>query len=548
MRLLVSRPGLLGPVISDPVQAFAVGVMLLAGLVLLAACTNLASLLAVRSADRHRELAVRISIGASRGRIARQLVTESIPIALLGGVFGCGIAVALLNALTRWRVSGRDFPVQFDVTADWRVFLFAFLVALAICICLAIAPARRAWRTDPYQRLTAPDGPHRRWAVRDVVLAGQIALCCILVTASFVSLRGLVESLTMPLGIDPRGVATAAFDLGPAGYQGPQVQAFQQKALERIERIPGVTSAAFSDTIPLYMDQSDVQVYSGDITDLRPANAKRTYYYVVSPGFFRTVGTRLIAGRDFTWNDKVNTPPAAIVNETFARRILGGTDKVGGFFRNGALVQVVGIVQDGKYQGLAEEASPALFVPILQHPDRSVILIARTMRTERQVAAEMRSAVQDLDARLPVYSTASLNELLSFSYLPVRAAVISLGAFGLLATLLSITGIYGVAAYNVSRRQREIAIRVAIGARWYQVLHQILGRTGIFVSTGCLAGLVLGMGASRLLASIVYQATPRDPWVIIAVVLTMGAIGLAAAYRPARRALMLDPAEVLRQD
>jgi ABC-type antimicrobial peptide transport system permease subunit len=236
------------------------------------------------------------------------------------------------------------------------------------------------------------------------------------------------------------------------------------------------------------------------------------------------------------------------VNETFARRILGGTDKVGGFFRNGALVQVVGIVQDGKYQGLAEEASPALFVPILQHPDRSVILIARTMRTERQVAAEMRSAVQDLDARLPVYSTASLNELLSFTYLPVRAAVISLGAFGLLAILLSITGIYGVAAYNVSRRQREIAIRVAIGARWYQVLHQILGRTGIFVSTGCLAGLVLGMGASRLLASIVYQATPRDPLVIIAVVLTMGAIGLAAAYRPARRALMLDPAEVLRQD
>src|SRR5215469_1015462 len=224
MRLLVSRPGLLGPVISDPVRSFATGVMLLAGLVLLAACTNLASLLAVRSADRHRELAIRISIGASRGRIARQLVTESIPIALLGGGLGCCIAVTLLNALARWRVS-LDFPVQFDVTADWRVFLFAFLAAIAICICLAIAPARRAWRTDPYQRLKAPDGVRRRWAFRDVVLAGQIALCCVLVTASFVSLRGLVESLTMPLGIEPRGVAAAAFDLGPAGYKGLQVPA-----------------------------------------------------------------------------------------------------------------------------------------------------------------------------------------------------------------------------------------------------------------------------------------------------------------------------------
>jgi predicted permease len=380
------------------------------------------------------------------------------------------------------------------------------------------------------------------------VLAAQIALCCILVTASFVSLRGLVESLTMPLGIEPRGVAAAAFDLGPAGYQGPQVPAFQQKALEFIERIPGVTSAAFSDTIPLYMDQSDVVVYSSDTTDLRPKNAKRTYHYVVSPGFFHTVGTKLIAGRDFTWHDKANTPPVAIVNQTFAKQILGGTDRVGSFFRNGPLVHVVGIVEDGKYQGLAEEARPALFVPIMQHPEASVIFIARTTRAERPVGAEMRRVVQDLDPRLPVYSTASLNELLSFTYLPVHAAVISLGAFGLLAILLSITGIYGVAAYNVSRRQREIAIRVAIGGRRYHVVRQILGRTGIFVSIGCLAGLALGMGASRLLENIVYQATPRDPLVIIAVVLTMGAVGIAAAYRPARRALTLDPAEVLRQD
>lgn len=547
MRLTVSRPGLLGPALSNPVHAFAVGVMLLAGLVLLAACTNLASMLAVRTADRHRELAVRISIGASRRRIARQLVTESIPIALIGGGLGCCIAVALLHTLARLRLS-MDFPIQFDVTADWRVFLFALLAALATCICLAIAPARRAWRTDPYQRLKAPDGRRRRWAVRDVVLASQIALCCILVTASFVSLRGLVESLTMPLGIQPRGVAAAGFDLLPAGYRGPQVQAFQKKALEAVERIPGVTSAAFSDTIPLYMDQSDIIVYSAGTTDFRPANAKRTYYYQVSPGLFRTVGTKLIAGRDFNWDDKMNTPPVAIVNESFAKRILGGTDKVGSFFRNGPLVQVVGIVEDGKYQGLAEEPFPALFVPILQHPNSSVILTARTERPAQQVPADMRRVVQNLDPRLPVYSTGSLNELLSFTYLPVRAAVISLGVFGVLAILLSITGIYGIASHNVSRRQREIAIRVAIGARRYQVVRQILGHTVMFVSAGCLAGLVLGIAASRLLASIVYEATSRDPLVIIAVIFTMGAIGIAAAYQPARRALVLDPAEVLRQE
>ncbi len=547
LRLSVSRAGLLGPGIRDPVRAFAAGVMLLAGLVLLAACTNLASLLAVRSADRHRELAIRISIGASRGRIARQFVTESIPIALLGAGSGCAIAVVLLNVLARWRVSP-DFPVQFNVTADWRVFVFSFAAAIATCVCMAIAPARHAWRTDPYQRLRAPDGIHRRWALRDLVLAGQIALCCILVTASFVSLRGLMESLTMPLGIEPRGAAATAFDLGPAGYEGDAAQAFQQRALEAIERIPGVTSAALCDTMPLYMDQSDVEVYPNGTTDLRPANGKQAYYYVVSPAFFRTVGTRLIRGRDFTWRDQANTPPVAIVNETFARQILGGTDRVGSFFQNGPLVQVVGIVEDGKYQSLAEAARPAVFVPMLQHPNTSAIAIARTTRAERQVAAEMRSAVQNLDPRIPVYDTVGLSDLLGFSYLPVRVAVTSLGAFGLLAILLSITGIYGVAAYNVSRRQREIAIRTAVGARRYHVVRQILGRTGAFVSIGCGAGLALGMAASRVLGSIVYQATPRDPWVIIAVVLTMGAAGIGAGYRPARRALMLDPAEVLRQD
>jgi predicted permease len=521
--------------------------MLLAGLVLLAACTNLAGLLAVRSADRQRELAIRASIGAGRGRIVRQLITESVPFALLGGALGCGIAIVLLEVLTRLRVS-LDFPVHFDVTADWRVFLFALTATLLTAICLAIAPARRAWSLDPNQRLKGPDSPRRRWAARDLVLAAQIGLCCVLVTASMVSVRGLMNSLTMPLGIQPAGVAAAAYDVGPAGYKGPQVRVFQEQALASVERIPGVESAAFSNTIPLYMDQSDIIVYSKETTDLRPANAKRTYYYVVSPGFFRTVGTKLIAGRDFTPDDRRNAPPVAIVNETFARQILGGTDKVGSYFRNGPLVQVVGIVEDGKYQGLAEEPWPALFVPILQNPDTSVILTARTARPERQVAAEMRKTIQQLDPRLPVYSTASLSDLLSFTFLPVRAAVIALGVFGALAILLSVTGIYGVAAYSVSRRQREIGIRVAAGARPAQVLRQILTRTAVFVAIGCLGGLLLGLGTARLLAAIVYEASPRDPVVIMAVVLTMAAAGITAGYFPARRALKLDPVQVLRQD
>jgi predicted permease len=549
MRIVVARPGLLGPALGDPVWEFATGVMLLAGLVVLAACTNLAGLFAVRSADRHREIAIRISIGASRARITRQLVTEAFPIAILGGAAGFAIAAGLLTALTQWRLSA-DIPVQFDVAAGWRAFLFAFVVAFLSGILFGIAPAHQAWKTDPNQGLkgSGAGGTRRAQTFRELVLAAQVTVCCVLITASFVSLRGLAASLTMPLGIEPRAVATAAFDVGLAAYKGPAIPDFQRRVLEAVERLPGVTSAAYSNTIPLYMDQSDIAVYSSDTTDLRPANMKTTYYYVASPGFLRTVGITLLAGRDFSWDDRVNGPPVAIVNETFARRILGGTDKVGSFFRNGPLVQVIGIVADGKYQGLTEEPVPALFEPILQHPGSEVIFTARTARPKAQVAAEMRKVIQELDPRLPVYSTAGLDDLLSFTYLPVRAAVISLGAFGTLAILLSITGIYGVAAHSVSRRWREIAIRVAVGARPSQVLRQVMARTAGWVSAGCLAGLVLGVIAARLMASIVYQASPRDPLVLGSVIVTMGVVGVAAGYRPVRHALGIDPAEVLRQE
>jgi hypothetical protein len=247
--------------------------MLLAGLVLLAACTNLAGLFAVRSADRHRELAVRISIGASRARIMRQMITVALPVSVRGGAMGYAIAAGLLGALTQWRLSA-DFPIEFDVAADWRAFLFAFLVACMSGILFGIVPAHQAWKTDPIQRLKASGmtGNRGAQAFRELVLAAQITVCCFLMTASFVSLRGMAASLTMPLGIEPHGVATAAFDVGPAAYSESAIPNFQRKVLEAVERLPGVTSAAYSDTIPLLIDQTDVLVYSADKSDFRPAN------------------------------------------------------------------------------------------------------------------------------------------------------------------------------------------------------------------------------------------------------------------------------------
>lgn len=551
MRLTLSAPGLAGSALRQPMRAFGGGVMLLASLVLLAACANLAALLAARSADRERDMALRISLGASRSRLTRQLLTELLSISIAGGAAGCGVAVVLLRMLSQWRAP-LDFPVQFDVNADWRVFVFAFTAAVVTGLLFGIGPASRVWKADPALGLKglATRVSGRRWAVRDVLLPMQIALCCLLVISSLVAVRGLMRSFQTPLGFTPDGAAVAGYDLGLAGYGEDRGRVFQQRALEAVANLPGVDSAAWSSSIPLSIDQSTTTVYPETTTDFRPKNAYAAAYYDVSPGYFRTAGTRLLAGRDFSPQDDRKSPAVAIVNETFARRVAGTPNAVGRRFQPGgkALVEIVAVVEDGKYESLTETAHAAVFFPILQTYSPTVVLMARSRRPESELAAEMRQAIGRLDPHLVVYGVGGVRQMLGFVYLPMRAAVITLGAFGVLALMLSLTGIYGLSAYTVSRRTREIGIRVAIGARPAQVLRFVFGRIGTLVTAGALVGLALGLAAADVLASIVYQASSRDPIVIVAAVVSISLVALAAAVGPARRAMRVDPVRSLRQE
>ena len=552
MRLTLGVPGMMGSAGREPTRAFAGGVMLLAALVLLAACANLASLLAARMADRSRDLAIRVSIGAGGGRIVRQLLTESIWIAILGGTAGCAFAVVLLRLLSRWRAP-LDFPVQFDVAPDWRVFLFACAAALATGLLSGIGPARHAWNAAPALHLkgTATPRSGQRWAARDILLPVQIALCCVLLTASLVAVRGLMRSFQTPLGFRPDGAAVVGYDVGLAGYNEEQGRLFEQRALQAVEHLPGVESAAYSSSVPLSIDQSNTTVYSESTTDFRPKNAHSTSHYYVSPGYFQTAGTRLLAGREFTPQDDPKSPLVAIVNQTFARRVTGAADATGRRFRRGPggpLFQIVAIVEDGKYETLTEVPKPAVCLPILQNYSSTIVLMARSRRPESDLAAEMREAVGRLDPTLAIYGVGSLHQMLGLVYLPMHAAVVALGAFGVLALMLSITGIYGLAAYTVSRRVREIGIRVAVGARPAQVLRLIFARTGVLVAVGAAAGLALGMAGASVLASIVYQASSRDPVVIGTAVLAISGVSLAAAVGPARRALRIDPVQALRHE
>ncbi len=551
MELTLSAPGMAGSSGGEPTRAFTGGLMLLASLVLFAACANLAALLTARAADRERDLAIRVSIGAGRGRIVRQLLTESLSISITGGVAGCVLAVLLLRLLSQWRAP-MDFPVQFDVTADWRVFLFALLAAVATGILFGAGPALRAWKADPALCLKGLAAPvsGRRFTARDVLLPLQIALCCVLVTSSLVAVRGLTRSLQTPLGFQPDGAAVVGYDLGLAGYDTSRGALFQQRALEQISHLAGVESAAYSSSVPLSIDQSHNTVYPENTTDFRPRNAIRVGHFNVSPSYFHTAGTRLLMGRDFTPQDNEKSPRVAIVNQTFARRVVGTADAVGRRFRMGpdSLIRIVGVVEDGKYETLTESPQATLFFPIRQDYSSEIVLMARSARPEAEMAAEMRQVLGRLDPNLAVYGVGGWRQMLGLVYLPMHAAVITLGAFGALALMLAITGIYGLAAYTVSRRAREIGIRIAIGARPAQVLASVFSRIGKLVAAGAIAGLALGFAGAGVLASIVYQASSRDPVVIVAAVLSIAAVAIAAAYGPARRAIRVDPVRSLRHE
>jgi predicted permease len=402
----LAQPGLAGDMGRGPVKAFTVGVLLLAGLVLLAACVNLASLLAARTTDRHKELAVRTSLGAGRGRIARQLLVESLLLASGGGLAAWGQAAILPRLLSRWRAP-LEFPVQFNVEPDWRVLLFTCFISAVSGLLIGLVPARHAWNADPNAALKGmPAGSPKKWTLPDLLLPIQAALCCLLIMTSLTSLRGLQRAWEIPLGFEPNAVAVVGFDLGLAQFQRPQGQAVQREMLDTIANSPGVIAAAFANSAPLSMDHSFNAVAPEEAVDFRPSARISVAYYQVSPGYFGAMGTALLSGREFTWQDDEMAPSVVIINATLARKLFGKTDVVGRRLRLGSdasgLAEVIGVAQDGKYINLTEVPRPALFRAATQRYDGTTILIARTSFPEVQTASEMRRVIADRDGTLAV--------------------------------------------------------------------------------------------------------------------------------------------------
>ena len=553
IKFSLARPGLIGDMLGGPARAFMTGLMLLAGLILLAACANLGSLFAARAADRAKEVALRLALGSRRWMILRQLLTEAGLVSLAGGVIGLAGGVAILHGLSAWQPFP-NIPINVPVNPDMRTYLVALVLALVSGLLFGMVPVRQVMRADPWQVIrTGGSGVAgmRRFTPRDVLLVTQIAICAVLVTSSLVAVRGLARSLHSSFGFMPQNATLVECDLHMAGYSDDGLVQMQQRMLDRAAAIPGVESVGYVNQLPLSLGGSDSDVYTDSTTDFRPTNAAADAMdYNISPGYLAAAGTRLLAGRDLTVHDDSKAPTVALVNQRFALKVFGSVDKaIGGHFKfwGGMRAEIVGVVEDGEYRTMTENQQPAMFFSFQQHKGSSTWLVVRSRRTPQEIAGALERTVHGLDSGLPIVIRTWTAEMDSALF-AARVATVALGILGLLGAMLAVTSVFGMASYVVSKRLRELGIRVALGAGRGQILHASLGRAFRLLAIGSVAGLLLGVLATRVLSYIVYQATPKDPLVLGGVSVTMLLLGLIAAWIPARRALAVDPLILLREE
>jgi predicted permease len=363
--------------------------------------------------------------------------------------------------------------------------------------------------------------------------------------------RGLARSLHSNYGFNPRQAVVAESDLHMAGYSDDQIPELQRRMLAAARALPGVTAAGQISEIPLGLGAGDSYVYTDATTDYRPTNnIADAMNYDISPGYLAAAGTRLLAGRDFTWDDSKKAPTVAIVNQKFAKQVFGSAQKaLGAHFKfwSGNRAEVVGVVEDGKYRTLTEEQQPAMFFPLLQHGSSDTSLVVRSNRDPDEIELGLERALHGIDSSVPLQIDTWSKEM-DAALFAARVATVALGVLGLLGAMLAVTGIFGMASYVVSKRLRELGIRVALGAGKREILSTALGRAFRLLAIGSLAGLGMGLMGTQVLASIVYQATPKDPIVLGGVIIAMLLLGMAAAVIPAHRALAVDPMILLRDE
>lgn len=544
--------GLIGDAFRGPVTAFASVVMAVAGLVLLIACTNLASFLLARATDRRKETAIRLALGASRFRVLRQLLTESLLLACFGGAAGLLVAYWLTALITSAGLPF-DFPLNKSIHIDPRVLAFTLAASLATVLLFGLVPAIQAARPDVVPALKNESWSRRlrRWELRDLFITAQVAISIVLLIASVLVVRSLHNAMTVNIGFNPRNAASVSFDLGDQGYSDAQGAEFQKRILQHVEALPGIESASLSNTIPLSLDVSTSSSYAYGKPVPRPSEVTESIYYQAGPNFFHTLQTKILEGRDFTWRDTANSPKVVIVNQALAHRLFPHENALGkriATSADGPWWQIAGIVEDGKYRSLNDENQPVVFWPLFQQYDSTTTLVARSHLPADQLIRMLRRTVRQMDPSMALFDVATLEDHLALQLTPARIAASALGGFGFLAVVLAGIGVYGAMAYGVARRTREIGIRVAIGASRRNVLALIARRTAIVLAVGTAAGAIVALAVGRFFNAVLYGVSPKDPATFLSAIALMLAVGIIACTIPAQRALSVDPSQALREE
>jgi predicted permease len=528
--------------------------MVIVGLVLLIACANVANLLLARATSRRREIGVRLAIGASQGRLVRQLLTENALLALLGGAAAFLAAIQVSRVLAA--VLSANIPVDLAVSfaPDRRVLAYTIALSLATALLFGLAPALQSVRRDLVTALRddADKSGYRRSKLRSTLVVGQVLLCTVLVAGSMLFLRSLGNAKDIDPGFNTRGVVDIPIDLRPRQLAADAGGTLYTRILEETRALPGVTAATMANVVPLSGSNNSSAVW---IENAAPADGQRlpqAYFNVVATDYLRTLGIPLRRGRDFAAMDLATSDPVIVVNETMARRFWPTDDALGKRISTtgatGPWIRVVGIVKDTRYNSLGETTPAFMYLPLAQNYEPSMIVQVRTSGSAGAVGESVGRIVRTLDPQLPAVRATALEQDMQLALLPAKVGAALLGTFGSLALLLATVGIYGVAAFAVARRTREIGIRAALGAQTRDVLRLVVGESMRRVAIGLVLGLACALGLARVLASQLYGVAAVDPVTFVLTPVILGGVAFVASVIPARRAARVDPLVALRSD
>ena len=542
------------PMLRGPIAAFLAVLFAAVGLVLLIACTNVASLLLARASARRRELAVRTALGANRSRLVRQLLTESLLLSLLAGALGVALAALALQLILALQPP-LPFALALGLELDRRVALFALVVSVATGVGFGLLPALRASRSAPLEALkaSAGAGPRRRiLALRDALVVAQVAGSLVLLVGAGLFLRSLSRAQAIDPGFDPERALVFSLDLAAQGYDEARGAAFYAALQERIAALPGMQAVSFSSYLPLTLGGERrgfraVGYEPGPGEDMEVASS------FVGADYFETMRTALARGRGFTKQDAPGTRPVVVVNEAFVRRFWPGRDGLGErlvapWHGDEVEMEVVGVARDGKYGSLGEEPTPYIFYPQRQLYRSQMAVVVRTQGESTALAPELQRSVHALDPALAVYDVRTLRAHLGTALYPARAAAVLLALTGVLALFLAAIGLYGVLSYLVELRTREIGVRMALGARREDVVRLVVGRGLRLAGAGLAIGLALAAGVTRLAAFLLYGTSPLDPLTFASVLALLLGVAFVAAWTPARRAAGVEPMVALREE